>query len=243
METNLKSLKKAARQAGFLYLIWIITGLFSILYISPKLIVPGDAVSTAENLLTKELLFRTGIINDLISIIICVFLLFALYRLLRPINELRAKLMVALLAVTIPVFFIMEAFNITSLMILKGELLNAFELAQRQDMAMLFLKIGDYGGYTLEIFWGLWLIPFGQLVYKSKFIPGILGVFLILNGIAYIIPGITSLLLPNYRTLVSQIAMPFWILGEISITLWLLIKGVKNALRITDQQYRMQGIE
>ncbi len=65
----------------------------------------------------------------------------------------------------------MEAFSITSLMIFKGELLQTFELSQRQDLAMLFLKINDYGIIALEVFWGLWLIPFGHLVYKSGFIP------------------------------------------------------------------------
>jgi hypothetical protein len=136
--------------------------------------------------------------------------------------------MVALVLVQIPAVFIMEAFNITSLMIFKGEILKSFELSQRQDLAMIFLKINDYGTLTLEMFWGLWLLPFGLLVYKSGFIPRVLGVFLILNGIAYIIPCFVSVLFPDYQTHVTQFAMPFWILGEISITLWLLIKGVKN---------------
>lgn len=131
----------------------------------------------------------------------------------------------------------MDAFNITSLMILKGEVLKTFELSQRQDLAMLFLKISDYGVLTVEMFWGLWLIPFGQLVYKSGFIPRLIGIFLVLNGITYIIQCFTSLLLPEYQTLVKQFGMPFWILGEISIMLWLLIKGVKNnTLTITSAQ-------
>ena len=93
---------------------------------------------------------------------------------------------------------------------------------------MLFLKISDYGSIVLETFWGLWLLPFGILVYKSRFIPRILGVFLILDGIALILHSFTSLLLPEYQTVVRQFALPFWTLGEISIMLWLLIKGVKT---------------
>jgi len=130
----------------------------------------------------------------------------------------------------------MAAFNITSLMILKGEILKTFELSQRQDLAMLFLKINDHGTMALETFWGLWLLPFGQLVYKSGFIPRILGIFLILDGIALIIHSFTSLLLPDYQTLVYQFTMPFWILGEISIMLWLLIKGVKNNIPTIENQ-------
>ncbi|MFC2151821.1 DUF4386 domain-containing protein [Bacteroidota bacterium] len=227
METNFNSLKKTARLAGLLYFIWVLTGIYGIIFLPSKIIVMGDAVATANKILANEFLFRTGIINDLFSATICVFMLLVLYRLFKHVNEGQAKLMVILFFLTLPVVFIMEAFNITTLMILKGEVLKTFELSQRQDLAMLFIKINDYGTLPLELFWGLWLIPFGQLVYKSGFIPRIIGVFLILNGVAYIIPCFTSLLFPNYQTLVSQFAIPFLILGEISITLWLLIKGVK----------------
>ena len=227
MEEKAIPLKKTARLAGLLYLIWVITGLYSIFYVPSQTIVKGDTVATANKILANEFIFRTGIINDLISITIGVFLIMALYRLFKQVNEHQAKLMFTLLFVTFPVAFIMDAFNIASLMILKGEILKTFDLSQRQDLAMLFFRINDYGSMTLEIFWGLWLIPFGQLVYKSGFIPRILGVFLILDGIALIIHCFTSLFLPEYQTLVKQFGMPFWILGEISIMLWLLIKGAK----------------
>ena len=228
MENKIFTLKKTARLAGLLYLIWVITGIYGIFFISQKIIVQGDAVATAQNMLSNEFLFRIGMINDIISNIIWVFIALVLYRLFKQVNERQAKLMVALVLVQIPVVFFMEALNITSLMIFKGEILKTFELIQRQDLAMLFLKINDYGMFVLETFWGLWLLPFGLLVYKSGFIPRILGLFLILNGIAYIAHSFTILLFPDYRTLVGEFSMPFWILGEISITLWLLIKGVKN---------------
>ncbi len=181
-----------------------------------------------HHILANEFLFRTGIINDIISNTIWVFIVLFLYRLFKPVNEQQAKLMVALVLVQIPVVFFIEALNITSLMIFKGEVLTTFELSQRQDFAMLFLKINDYCTLVLETFWGLWLLPFGLLVWKSGFIPRILGVFLILSGIAYIVLSFVSILFPDYKTLFSQIGMPFFILGEISITLWLLIKGTKN---------------
>ena len=132
--------------------------------------------------------------------------------------------------------FYTEALNYTAPMLFKGDILKTFEVAHRQDLAMLFLKINDYVSITLEMFWGLWLFPFGQLVYKSGFIPRILGIFLIANGIAYIIHFFTHILLPNYQALVFQIATPIWTLGEISIMLWLLIKGVKNNVPIIDKQ-------
>ena len=236
MEEKTTSLKKTARIAGLLYLFLIITGAYCIMYVPSQIIGLGDAVTTAKNILSNEFLFRTGIMSDIISNTIFVFLVLVLYRLFKPVNEYQAKLMVALVSVQIPAVFIMEAFNITSLMIFKGEILKTFELSQRQDLAMLFLKINDYGTLTLEMFWGLWLLPFGQLVYKSGFIPRILGILLIIGGMAYIIVSLTHLLLPNYSAFVSQYTPVFYAIGELSIMLWLLIKGVKNNIPAIDKQ-------
>ena len=224
----MNSNKRTARFAGVLYLIWVLTGVYNIFFVPSQTIVPGDAAATADKILAHEFLFRTSITIDIISNIIWVFIVLALYRLFKQVNERQAKLLVVFVIVQIPAVFFMEAFNIASLMILKGEILKTFEISQRQDLAMLLFKINDYGSNVLETFWGLWLLPFGQLVYKSKFIPRILGIFLILNGIAYIIPAFIYLLIPGYLPIVRQFAVPFWILGEISIMLWLLIKGVKT---------------
>ena len=231
MEINSSSLKNTARIAGLLYLMLVITGVYGIMYIPSQIIVPGDSVSTAKNMISSELLFRTGALNDIISNIIFLFLVLVLYRLFKQVNENQAKLMVALVIVQIPCVFIMEAFNITSLMILKGEILKTFELSQRQDLAMLFLKINDYGTLPLEMFWGLWLLPFGLLVYKSEFIPRIFGILLVIAGIAYMIDSTISLLFPNYSVFVNKPTLLLVAIGEISITLWLLIKGVKTQER------------
>ena len=224
----MNSTKKTARIAGLLYLILGIIGAYGIMYVPSKIMVRGDAAATSNNILANEFLFRTGIVSQLISSVIFIFLVLVLYRLFKQVNEHQAKLMVAMVIVQIPIAFLIEAFNITSLMILKNEVLKTFELNQKQDMAMLFLKIHGYGIVTLEIFWGLWLIPFGQLVYKSGFIPRILGVLLIMAGIAYIMVSFIFLLLPGYKTFVNQYAFVFFSAGEISTILWLLIKGIKN---------------
>ncbi|MBS1765488.1 MAG: DUF4386 domain-containing protein [Bacteroidetes bacterium] len=228
MENKVNSLRKTAKLAGLLYLILVITGVYSIMYVSSQIIVQGDAITTAKNILAKEFLFRTGIINDLISNTIFVLLVLVLYRMFRQVNEYQAKLMVAFVIVQVPAVFIMEALNITSLMIFKGEILQTFELNQKQDLAMLFLKINDNGTLTMEMFWGLWLLPFGLLVYKSRFIPRIFGILLVIAGIAYIFDSFVSLLFPTYSTFVNQPTLLLVAIGEISITLWFLIKGVKN---------------
>jgi len=228
MEINSSSLKNTARIAGLLYLFLIITGVYGIMYIPSQIIVAGDSVSTAKNIISNELLFRTGVLNDIISNTIFLFLVLFLYRLFKLVNEYQAKIMFALVVVQIPVVFMMEAFNVTSLMILKGEILKTFELSQRQDLAILFININEYGTLSLEMFWGLWLLPFGLLVYKSEFIPRILGILLVIGGIAYMIDSTIGILFPSYSSFVKYPTLLLVAIGEISITLWLLIKGVKT---------------
>jgi hypothetical protein len=155
-------------------------------------------------------------------------MILVLYRLFKHVDERQAKLLVGFVIVQIPTAFFMEACNITSLMIFKGEILKTFDLAQRQDLGALFLKIGDYGVLTLIMFWGIWLFPLGILVYKSRFLPRITGFF-------YVVLSVTSLLLPQYKDMVSNspIALPIE-LGEVAFMLWLLIKGVKTEYRLTE---------
>lgn len=225
-QTN--SLKGTARLAGLLYLIWILTGIYALVYVHNHTLVVGDAAATVRKILANELIFRTGVVNDIFSSAVWVLIGLTFYQLFKQVNERQAKLLVAFVIVQVPVAFFMEALNLTTLMICKGDLLKSYELSQRQDMAMMFLKITDNGAIALEMFWGLWLFPLGLLVYRSGFIPKILGVFLVLNGIAYVIHFLSHVLLPDYQELVFKLATPFWILGEISITIWLLIKGVKD---------------
>jgi hypothetical protein len=149
--------------------------------------------------------------------------------------------LVALVIVQIPAVFIMDAFNITSLMIFKGEILKTFELSQRQDLAMLFLRINDYGTLTLEMFWGLWLFPLAILVYRSRFLPRFLGVWLIINGSALLALSFTSLLLSQYKEIVSNITYPA-LFGELAFALWILVKGV-NVQRWKEQASKAGALE
>ncbi len=227
--------KKTARFAGLLYLIFTISGIYGMMFLPSRIIVNGDVAASAKNILDHEFLFRTGIINDLISNILWVVLVMILYRLFKQVNERQSKLMVAFVIVQIPVAFFMEAFNITSLMLLKGDILKSFEPNQRQDLALLFLKISDYGILVLEMFWGIWLIPFGLLVYKSGVIPRIFGILLLIGGAGYMAYSFISLLLPGYLVYVNKTVF-FFIVGpgEFSIMLWLLIKGVKKHVPVSN---------
>ncbi len=223
----MSSLKKTARLAGLLYLILDIPGFYSLKYVPSKIIVRGDATATANNILGHEFLFRTGIVSFLICNIIWVFFVLILYRLLRQVNEYQAKLMVALMIVTVSIAFVIETFNVTSIMILKGEVMKAAQPGQKVDMALLFVNIHSYGLAIFEIL-GVWFIPFGLLVYKSGFIPRLLGVLLIIGGFGYVIEGLAFLLCPECHSIVLQYIGISYGVGELSIMLWLLIKGVKE---------------
>src|SRR5712691_9357852 len=117
--------------------------------------------------------------------------------------------------------------NIAALTLFRGaDFLTVLEKSQRDALGMLFLRLHGQGNVINEIFWGLWLFPFGVLVMRSGFLPRILGVWLIINGLAYVVLSFTGLLLPQYQDLVFRDAFPF-LLGELAIMLWLLIKGAK----------------
>lgn len=228
MAETANSNKKIARTAGFLYLMLVITSVYSLMYIPTQIFVKGNPAVTANNILANEFLFRLGIASNLVSQIIFVFLVMALFRLLKEVDWHRAGLMVVLVIVQIPIVFFIETFSITSLMIAKDELLNALGLEQKQDVIMMFLRIRSNGISTLQILWGLWLVPFGQLVYKSGFIPRILGILLIIAGTFIAIDSLIYLLSPNYPWILNTLATLMSMAAEFSIMFWLLIKGVKG---------------
>ena len=192
---------KAARVAGAVYLSMALTAPFSLIYIPRTLIVRGNATATANNILAHEMLFRLGIVADLISSVIFIVLAIALYRLLSGVNKTHASLMVGLVLVSAAVGFMNVLSNIAALTLFRGgEFLAVFDQPQRDALAMLFLRLHGQGYVINEIFWGLWLLPFGVLVMRSRFLPRILGVWLIMNGFAYLAISFTGLLLPPYTS-------------------------------------------
>jgi len=228
MEVKINSLKKTARLSGLLYLLMSIQAPIALLYVPSHIMVDGNPTATFNNILSNEFLFRLSIISQLTAAIIFLLVALVLYRLFRQVNEFQAKLLVAFVALQVPITFVIETLNFTSLMIAKGEILQTVQIGQKQDWAMLLLNIHDYGLLTSEIFWGLWLLPFGVLVYKSGFIPRIFGLCLFYGCICWISTSVTSLLFPAYHPFISKIVMKTGWIGEIPIMLWLIIMGVKN---------------
>ena len=228
----MNSLKKTARIAGLLYFVLALTAIYGSMYVPSQIMVPGDTLAIAKNVVANEFLYRTGIFSNLISITLFVFLVLTLYRLLKNVNEHQAKLMVGLVLVGIPIAFLFGVFKIIALNIFKGEI--PFQSEHMNDLAMIFIKIGSYGSPVLNLYWGLWLIPLGLLVYKSDFIPRILGILLIINGIGYMVNCFTAIIFPDYYTVVSKYIFVTYFVGEIPLILWLLINGTKTKKGISN---------
>jgi hypothetical protein len=219
--------KKDARVAALFYALVGLPAPFALIYIPRTLIVRGDAAATANNILVHETLFRLGIFGELFSAVAFLLLAMALYRLLSGVNKTHAALMVILVAISVAITFVNVVHNVAALTLFRGaDFLSVFDKPQRDAVAMLFLGLHRQGLIVNEIFWGLWLFPFGVLVMRSGFLPRILGVLLIVNCFAYVAASLTSLLLPSYASVVSRAILPA-LLGELWIWLWLLIKGVK----------------
>jgi hypothetical protein len=223
------SLSKNARVAGLLYILFSAFGVVRLLYIPSTLIVDGNPTATTNNIAAHELLFRFGVVSYLLCAAGWIFVTLALYRLLKGVNRGLAVLMVILGGLMpVPIFFMNAVNDAASLLFARGDdFLKVFDKPQREALAMLFLRLHHQGDLANEVFWGLWLLPFGLLVYKSRFLPRFLGVWLMAGCFGYLALSFTGLLFPAYESKVFIYAQPL-ITGELAFMLWLAIRGAKE---------------
>ncbi len=219
--------RKSLRTAGFWYFLMTISAPIGLLYVPSKLVIPGDAATTVELVRASESLFRLGIASELFHQVVAVFLALALYHMFRPVNENQAKLLVIFGAlVSVPIMFLNVLNELAALILLRGaDFLSSFEKNQLDSLAFLFIRLHELGIEIASIFWGLWLLPFGILIIRSVFVPGILGYLLFLTGSAYVVAFFASLLLPQYTTAISQVALILEI-GELPTVFWFLIRAI-----------------
>ena len=227
---------KALRTAALLYLLMIISAPIGLLYVPSTLIVPGNATATADHIRASEWLFRIGIGSELFHQAIAIFLVLALYRLFKPVNEQHAKLMVILGAlVSVPIIFVNVLNEIAALILVNGaDFLSVFSKSQLDALALLFLRLHEQGTEIVQIFWVLWLFPYGILVIRSGFIPRLLGVLLFIAGTGLLASSFTSLILPQFGFLFGQIAMVLDF-GEFPIIFWFFIRALWPS-RITEPE-------
>jgi Domain of unknown function (DUF4386) len=192
-----------ARVAGALYLSLLPLGLFGVLFSDPS--------------------SRLGIVSALLVQIVNIFVVLALYRLLKPVNKNMAALMVIFLLLGVPIAMLNELNQFAVLMLSSGaDDLSVFTAGQLHALVLFFLHLHDIGINIAGIFWGLWLLPMGYLVFKSGFLPRILGILLMIGCAGYLIQSFATFLIPDFQ--VNIALFTFW--GEVLFPLWLVIRGV-----------------
>jgi hypothetical protein len=224
----MRSTRDPGRVAGLWYLLLVILGPLRLIYIPNKLFVHGNPTATVANILANEWLFRFGMASDLICAMVLIMLTLAFYRLFAGVDR-KLAILVVILGGIMPALMdlVGVASDAATLMIARGgDFLSAFDKPQRDSLAWIFLKLHDEQNTAAEILWGVWLFPLAMLVYRSRFLPRFLGIWLALGGIAYVILCLTGELVPQYQSNVFAYAQPAFF-GELALMLWLVIRGAR----------------
>ena len=222
---------KTARVAGWLYLVTVVTGIFSLIYVPSRISANGDATLVVNNIVTFESLFRSGVAAGALGYVAFLILPLALYKLLGSVNKAAAVLMVTLAVVQVPIYFVAIANQLDVLSLLAGaKYLKAFTPEELHAKVMFLMDAYDNLVFASEIFWGLWLLPFGYLVFKSGFLPKFLGVLLMLGCFSYLVDFFARLLFPHY-SVPGVVTLPA-ARGEIGICLWLVVMGTRRPRHI-----------
>jgi hypothetical protein len=218
-----------ARLAGFLFLLICLVGPLRLIYIPTALFVSGNPAETAANIAAHETLFRWGMFGDLFIGTVLIFVVLALHRLLKPAGPTLAVLVV-IFGGLLPsaIYFINTANDAAALVLVRGApFLEAFNQAQRESLAMLFLRVHREVVTAAETLWGLWLIPLALLVWRCDFLPRVLAVWLMLNALAYMAQSYAGFVMPQRSDSLDAFCFPLQ-LGEVAFMLWLLVFGARR---------------
>lgn len=221
--------KDVGRLAGALYLVVVLTGLFSLAYVPGQIVVDGDLQATLANIVASQSLFRAGIASFLLMQVAFLMLPLALYRLFEPVDRPLAALMVVLALVSVPIGLVALTHRFDALSLLTDPAAGR-TLTPEQVQAAVHASLMSYrsGVHVTQLFWGLWLLPFGWLVVKSRLLPRILGALLILGCFGYLVQVFGDLLMPGSAgTLLMRIAPLPAAIGEIGSCLWLLLASAR----------------
>lgn len=230
----MSSSRNPGRVAGLWYLLLTILGPIRLMYIPSKLFVTGNASATAANIAAHEWLFRFGIVADLLCAVVLIFLAMALYRLFASVDR-GLAMQVIIFGGVMPalLYFIGVANDLGTLLMVRGaDYLNVFDKPQRDALGLLFLQLRDRQNTAAEILWGVWLLPLAILTWRSRFLPRFLGVWLVINGVAYIAISFTGVLFPAYQGRLFNYSQPA-LFGELAFMLWLVIRGAIPPLHVS----------
>ncbi len=223
----MNSINKTARMAGFLYLIYMVTHIISDAW-RDSFIVLGDAAATAGNIMAHEKLFTITAVGDLLAAALFFLAAWALYVLLKPVNKNLALLFLLLNLAGVALQCISAINLFAALLLMNGpDYLNIIQTDQLQALAMFFLDLREKGFLIAQLFYGAWLFPLGYLVYKSGFLPKILGIVLMVHCFTWLSTVFQSFLFPSFVA-ITYVSWPLGFIAEFGLTLWLLIKGAKE---------------
>jgi hypothetical protein len=244
--SGMNPIKKQAHIAGGLYVLASIMAVFAWVYVTGKIFVRDDPTATANNIRASETLLRLGIAGELIGSIIFIFVVLALYRLFKAVSEKHAMAMAILLLISTPISLLAVLGELAALIVAGGgNFLSTFDQHQLDSLSYLFFRLHGQALVVAQIFWGLWLFPFGTLVIRSGFIPRFIGFLLFIAAFGYLIDSFTILVLPTYKQIGNQIAMILE-LSELPIIFWLLIWGaripVPAAASLSDSRLQAQQL-
>ena len=228
----LSSRTNTARLAGLIYLILILSGIFSILYVPSQLINGENPAQTVENIQNNLSLFQLGILSGILCYVSYLFLVLVLYLLLEHIDRRQATLMMILVLVSVPLSLISVKAKIDLLSLLKNEYVVGTFTADQIQAQMMGLLDSFYNGITVaQFFWGFWLFPFGYLVYKSGFLPKFLGVMLMIGCFYYVLDSVAAIAIPAFRgSIIENILSMCAMIGEFGICLWMLVIGDRPSI-------------
>jgi hypothetical protein len=219
-----------------LYALMALMGPFTLIYVPGRIFAPGDAAATVSNILAHQGLFQASIVVGVIAEVFFILVVLLLHRLFKDVDRLLAALMAVLILVVVPLALLGSAIEVATLAFARGgAFLDVFEKPQRDALVMLLMNVDRQGSLIAQVFWGLWLLPLGTLAFKSGFIPRFLGVWLVLNGLAYLGLSGVGLLAPEHRILAFNIAMPL-MFGELALALWLLVVAAPDQTPAGDAQ-------
>jgi len=220
----MNSIQKTARTAGVLYFVYIVATMFADVS-RTKLIVFGDAIATANNIQASEWLFRIGFMSDVLAGVLFLLAAWALYMLLQSVDKNIALLFLLLNLGGVAVQCLNMLNLYSAVLLLSGaDYLKVLQIEQLQALAMFFLYLYKNGFMIAQVFYAAWLFPLGYLVFKSGYLPKLLGIILMIECFGWLLYPIQFFLFPSF-TSVTYLSFAIGFIGEFSLALWLLIKG------------------
>ena len=222
---RMNSPQAMARVAAFIFLLIFLLGMSTELLMRPGMIVPGDAAATVKQIAASAALFRLSVVSDLIRQVLLLLLAMLLYQLFKPVNKGIALLMVLFALVGVAIAMINELNHFAALRLASGAgYATAFNTDQLNALVIFFLELRNYGTFIAQLF-AVWVLLLGYLVFKSGFLPKMLGIWLMLGGLCYTVSAVLFFLLPNFDGMILGL---FAFIGELLFYMWLLIMGVKE---------------